>query len=222
MNTIPIRPFAAAKLLTFAALALVLGGCHISGIKGNGHIVTENRSVQEFSSVEAEGAFDIQWVPGPATCTITTDENLLLHVETSMRGNKLRLEWHGQLRPTHGMKVKLSSSMLTASRLTGAVRLTATRLSGKGFYIDGTGATRVTADGAVNELMATMSGASKLEAADLQVKMAQLSISGAGKANVSPSEVLKVAISGAGKVTYSGNPAIEKDISGAGSVRKRD
>lgn len=220
MSTITIRPFAAAKLLTFAALSL--GGCHLSGIRGDGNIVTENRSVQEFNSVEAEGAFDIEWVTGPASCTIRTDENLLRHVETSMNGKMLRLEWHGQLRPTHGMKVKLSSSSLTGARLTGAVRLAATRLSGKGFYLEGTGATRVTVDGAVNELIATMSGASKLDAESLQVKVAELSISGAGKAEVSASDSLKVAISGAGKVTYNGNPTVEKHISGAGSIRKRD
>jgi hypothetical protein len=220
MSTITIRPFAAAKLLTFAALSL--GGCHLSGIRGDGNIVTENRTVQEFTSVEAEGAFDIEWVTGPASCTIRTDENLLRHVETSMNGKMLRMEWHGQLRPTHGMKVKLSSSSLTGARLTGAVRLAATRLSGKGFYLEGTGATRVTADGAVNELIATMSGASKLDAESLQVKVAELSISGAGKAEVSASDTLKVAISGAGKVTYSGNPTVEKHISGAGTIRKRD
>jgi hypothetical protein len=178
--------------------------------------------VQEFTSVEAEGAFDIEWVPGPPSCTIRTDENLLRHVETSMDGRKLRMEWHGQLHPTHGMKVKLSSSSMTAARLTGAVRLSATRLSGKGFYLDGTGATRTTVDGAVTELMATMTGASKLDAESLQVKTAELSISGAGKAEVSASDVLKVAISGAGKVTYSGDPVVEKHISGAGSIRKRD
>jgi hypothetical protein len=220
MSTIPIRPFLAAKLLTFAALTL--GGCHLTGIRGNGHLVTENRPVTEFTSVEAEGAFDIEWVPGPSSCTIRTDENLLRHVETSMNGKKLVLEWHGQLHPTHGMKVKLSSASMTGARLTGAVRMTATRLSGNGFYLEGTGATRVTVDGAVNELMATMSGASKLLADSLQVKIAAVSISGAGKAEVSASEVLKVAISGAGKVTYSGNPAIEKHISGAGTIRKRD
>lgn len=220
MSTITIRPFATAKLLTFAALCL--GGCHLTGIRGNGHIVTENRPVQEFTSVEAEGAFDIEWVPGPASCTIRTDENLLRHVETSLNGKKLQLEWHGQLRPTHGMKVKLSSSALTGARLTGAVRLTGTRLSGKGFYLEGTGATRVTVDGAVDELMATMSGASKLDAESLQAKTAELSISGAGKAEVSASEVLKVAISGAGKVTYTGNPTVEKHVSGAGTIRRRD
>jgi hypothetical protein len=220
MNTITIRPFLAVKLLTFAALTL--GGCHLTGIRGNGHLVTENRTVQEFTSVEAEGAFDIEWVPGPPSCTIKTDENLLRHVETSMNGKKLVLEWHGQLHPTHGMKVKLSSASMNSARLTGAVRLSATRLSGKGFYLEGTGATRVTVEGVVNELMATMSGASKLDAESLQVKIAELSISGAGKAEVSASDVLKVAISGAGKVTYSGNPSIEKHISGAGTIRKRD
>ena len=33
------------------------------------------------------------------------------------------------------------------------------KLAGKGFYLDGTGATRVTVDGKVKELMATMTGA---------------------------------------------------------------
>jgi Putative auto-transporter adhesin, head GIN domain len=220
MSTITIRPFLAIKLLTFAALTL--GGCHLTGIRGNGHIVTENRPVQEFTSVEAEGAFDIEWIPGPASCTIRTDENLLRHVETSMNGKKLVLEWHGQLHPTHGMKVKLSSAAMNSARLTGAVRLSATRVSGKGFYLEGSGATRVTVEGVVDELLATMTGASKLDAESLQVKIAELSISGAGKAEVSASEVLKVAISGAGKVTYNGNPAIERHISGAGSIRKRD
>ena len=52
MNTITIRPFATAKLLTFVALAL--GGCHITGIKGNGDVTTDTRTVQDFTSVEAE------------------------------------------------------------------------------------------------------------------------------------------------------------------------
>ena len=220
MNTIMIRPFAAVKLLTFAALAL--GGCRVSGIRGNGEIVTQNRSVQEFASVEAEGAFTIDWVQGPPSCTITTDENLQSRVETRMRGSRLELSWHGQLRPTRGVKVKISSSTLNAARLSGAVRLNATRISGKGFYLDAAGATRVNVDGMVGELLATMAGASRLDAEDLQVKSAELSISGAGKAEVWASDTLKVSISGAGKVTYRGTPTVEKDISGAGSVRRRD
>jgi hypothetical protein len=53
----------------------------------------------------------------------------------------------------------------------------------------------VAADGTVEKLMVAMSGASKLLAEALQAKTAQLSISGAGKADVSVSDSLKVAIS---------------------------
>jgi hypothetical protein len=220
MNTITIRPFATAKLLTFAALAL--GGCHITGIRGNGHVTTETRTVPDFTSVEADGAFTINWSNAPATLKITTDQNLLSRVETSVSGGKLRIHSRGHLRPTEGIRVTLSSSALSGARLTGAVRLTATKLSGKGLYLEGAGATRVVADGTVTELMATMSGASKLEAGSLQAETVELSIAGAGKAEVAASKILKVAISGAGNVTYTGNPQVEKHISGAGSVRQRD
>ncbi len=220
MNTIMIRPFAAAKLLTFAALAL--GGCHVTGIRGNGDITTETRTVADFTSVEADGAFTITWSNAPASLKITTDQNLLSRVETSVSGTKLRLHSRGQLRPTKGIKVILSSSGLSAASLTGAVRLTATKLAGHGFYLEGTGATRVVVDGTVNELMASMSGASRLDAESLQAETVAVSISGAGRAEVAASKVLKVSISGAGKVTYSGDPTVEKHVSGAGSVRRRD
>jgi hypothetical protein len=220
MNTITIRPFATAKLLTFAALAL--GGCHVTGIRGNGNVITETRTVPDYTSVEADGAFTITWSNAPAAFKITTDENLLRHVETSVHGSKLRIHSRGQLRPTDGIRVTLSSSALSGASLNGAVRLTAGRLAGKGFYLEGTGATRVIVDGTVTELMATMSGASRLEAGSLQAETVQLSISGAGKADVAASKALKVAISGAGKVTYTGNPTVEKRISGAGSIKPRN
>lgn len=222
MNTIMIRPFAALKILTFVALAL-FNGCHLAGIGGNGHVTTQNRPVTNFTEVEADGAFRIEWSNGPATLNITTDQNLLTYVETNVEGNKLHIHARENLRPTKHLQVKLSSSALTAARLTGAVRLTATKLTGKGFYLEGTGATHVIVDGAVPELIASMTGASKLEAASLQTQRTELSISGAGKAEVAVSDTLKVAISGAGKVIYTGNPkTVEKKISGAGSIKQRD
>ncbi len=106
--------------------------------------------------------------------------------------------------------------------MTGAVRLTAARISGKGFYLDSQGATKVVVDGNVEELLATMSGASRLEAESLQAQNVEVSISGAGRADVTAEKILKVSITGAGKVTYSGDPTVEKHVSGAGSIRQRD
>jgi len=111
---------------------------------------------------------------------------------------------------------------MSGVKLVGAVRFNGTNLTGKGFYLEASGATRVMADGNVGELLATMSGASRLEAEALKAEVVELSITGAGKANVSATKDLKVSISGAGKVTYSGDPTVERHISGAGSVRQRD
>lgn len=220
MSTITIRPFVALKLLTFALLAMA--GCHFPGIRGNGRIVTETRAVADFTSVEADGDLTITWTKGATALQIRTDKNLLNHIETTVEGKKLRIHSHGQLRPTKKIKVTLSSSGLSGARLMGAVRLTAARLSGKGFYYDGMGATRVVADGNVEELLATMAGASRIEAEALQAQNVELSISGAGRADVTAEKTLKVSITGAGKVTYSGDPEIERHISGVGSVRQRD
>ena len=221
MNTILIRPFATLKIITLLAL-FATSGCHWNWIAGNGHITTENRTVTNFTDVEADGAFEIIWASGTPACSVTTDQNLLTHVDTTMSGNKLRLHSHGSMRPTHGIKVTLASSQISGARLTGATRFTGMKIAGKGFYLDATGASRVNVDGNVTELMASMTGASRLDAGTLQTETAELSISGAGRADVAVSKALKVAISGAGKVVYSGNPTVEKRISGAGSVRPRD
>jgi hypothetical protein len=68
-----------------------------------------------------------------------------------------------------------------------------------------------------------MSGACDLKARALQTRIVQISITGAGSAQVNAADTLRVAITGAGDVTYFGNPkTVEKHISGAGSIRHKD
>jgi carbon monoxide dehydrogenase subunit G len=102
------------------------------------------------------------------------------------------------------------------------VRLAAEKLAGPEFYLEANGATRVTLSGTLNAISATMNGASRLNAEDLRTRAAELSINGAGRADVNASEVLRVAVSGAGRVNYSGNPQVSQEISGAGRVRRRE
>lgn len=203
--------------------ALLLPACRWAGLRGNGDITTENRPVENFVNVDAGGAFDVTWSSGTPTLSITTDQNLLSHIKTEVSGQKLKIDWDKQLAPTKGIKVKLTSNTLTGARFSGAVRFHATNLSGANFFLETAGAARITLEGNVNELTASLSGASKLLANSLHTQNTELSISGAGKAEVWSSDVLKVAISGAGKVSYWGNPKqVEKDISGAGKIQRRD
>jgi hypothetical protein len=205
------------------ACLVLAAGCRWIGIRGNGHIKTDERTISAFANIDAGGAFEIEWKSGAPALSVTTDENLLAYVDNHISGDTLRLRTHEQIWPTHGIKVVISSPTRAGAKLSGAVKLTANQISGPKFALESTGAARVTLDGSVDELLADMTGASELNAGGLQTKTAEISTTGAADAEVAVAETLKVAITGAGKVSYSGNPkTIEKHISGAGSIRHRD
>lgn len=209
--------------IVFLTVCIVLAfGCRWIGIRGNGDIKTDDRTVNAFSEIDVGGAFEIEWQNGPPALRITTDENLLSYVKSDVSGDTLQLRTHDQIWPTHGIKVVISSPTRTAARIRGAVRLTANQLTGPKFALEASGASRVSLDGKIDELLADMTGASKLEAGGLQTKTAEISTTGAGDAEIAVAEKLKVAITGAGKVSYSGSPTVEKHITGAGSVRRKD
>ena len=208
--------------IVFLTLCIALAsGCRWIGIRGNGHIKTDDRTISAFTEIDAGGAFEIEWQNGSPALHITTDENLLSYIESDVSGDTLRLRTDEEIWPTHGIKIVVSSPTRTAARIRGAVKLTADQLTGPKFALEGSGASHVSLDGNIDELLADMTGASKLDASGLQTKTAEISTTGAGNVEVAVAETLKVAITGAGKVSYSGNPTIEKHITGAGSVRRK-
>ena len=211
------------RISLFAGFVVLVAGCHLPGIRGNGQIKTEARPLTAFSNVDASGAFEIEWQNGPPALRITTDENLLAYIESDVSGDILRLRTREHVWPTHGIKVVISSPTRAGGKMRGAVKLTVTQLTGAIFALESKGAAEVTLDGSIDRLLVDMTGASQLAADRLQAKTAEISTTGAGDADVAVTDTLKVVITGAGKVTYTGNPpTIEKQITGAGSVRHKD
>jgi hypothetical protein len=209
--------------ILFLAGIVLAAGCRWVGIRGNGNIKTDERTIGAFSNIRASGAFKIDWENGAPALRITTDENLLTYIESHVDGDTLRLRTREQIWPTRGIKVVISSPTRAGARISGAVKLTANQLSGQKFVFEATGASEVKLDGSVDQLLADMTGASELNANGLQTRTAEISTTGAADAKIAVSETLKVAITGAGKVTYSGNPqTIEKHITGAGSIKHRE
>jgi len=210
-------------IIFLAAGSILVAGCHWVGVRGNGNIKADQRTVSAFANIDASGAFIIEWQNGAPALSITTDENLLPYIDSHVSGDTLHLHTRDQIWPTHGIKAVVSSPTRSGAKTSGAVRLTANQLAGPRFALESTGAARVTLDGSVDELLADMTGASELTANGLQTKTVEISTTGAADAELAVSETLKVAITGAGKVSYSGNPkTIDKHITGAGSIRHKD
>jgi hypothetical protein len=209
-------------IAALSLLGLLSTGCDWRGIRGNGQIKTETRPVTAFTRVNAGGFYELEWRPGAPSFSLTTDENLLSHITTSVEGDLLKIKTHGSIAPTHGIKVVITSSSLSGASLSGAVELNAAQLSGAIFALETSGAAKVTLAGKVNRLLASLTGASKLQAADLSADDVELSVTGAGKADVTASNQLRAAITGAGKVSYGGHPkSVEKKITGAGKIEPR-
>src|SRR5215471_829598 len=155
------------KRFTIVALAGCVGllaGCHIPGVRGNGHTKTEERPLDAFTYVDAGGAFEIQWENGSPAIRVTTDENLLPYIKNNISGDTLQLRTRERVWPTHGIKVVISSATRAGAKLRGAVKLTAKQLSGPEFALESTGASEVSLEGNVDRLLADMTGASQLAA----------------------------------------------------------
>jgi len=210
------------KNLFAVCLLFALVGCDVGGIRGNGHLITEQRKVEPFINVDAGGAFRIEWHSGPPTASVTIDENLMQYVELEVRDKVLYIRTTRHIWSRRSAKVVLTSNALEGASFSGASQLTAHHLTGSRFYLETSGASKATLDGTVDELIASITGAGDLHADSLQTKTAQISVTGAGDARVAVSDSLKVSITGAGKVEYIGDPHVQREITGAGSIRKRD
>src|SRR5438876_631740 len=99
-------------LLLVAVIATV-PGCSPPGIKGDGSIQTANRPIADFSALEVTGAYQIKWSSGKPALTISTDQNLLPLITTSVAGNTLQIDCTKNLRPTKGITIIVSSASLT-------------------------------------------------------------------------------------------------------------
>src|SRR5438874_5239873 len=204
-------------------ITLALAGCDLGGIRGNRRIVTEEHTVRAFTNLDVSGGFQVDWRSGSPSASVTADQNLMGFIELRVSGNVLHVRTTRSVRPSHSIKLTLTGNSLEGARFSGASRFTAHAMSGARFSLETSGASKVNLDGAVGELVASMTGASNLRAESLKVKAAELSLTGASDAHLTISETLKVSITGAGKVEYGGNPPhIERHITGAGTIRKRD
>lgn len=92
-------------------------------------------------------------------------------------------------------------------------------LSQRELVINATGAVNVDADGKVDTLKVTASGAGNIDAERVDAKDATVSIAGVGNIDIAATGKVDAAISGAGNITLHRKPAmLSSRISGIGSV----
>lgn len=212
------------------------------GIKGNGHVVKQERSVKSFNAISVGGAFEVFLTQGDSeSLVVEADENLLEVIETKISHETLYIRTKENIKNSTQLNLYITIRTLEMLDLSGAVELSSeNRISGERLEVESSGASEIELDlklerlsmdisgaseidlyGKAEKVDLDLSGASELDAYDFFVVDMNLDVSGAGEARVNVSGALDAEVSGAASIRYKGSPSlINTDVSGAGSIRR--
>jgi hypothetical protein len=231
----------------FCFLILLCSSCRFAGgrrVEGNGNRVTVNRSVGEFSGVEARGGIDVVLVSGSNyDIKIETDENLVDYIEVDNSGGTVRVSSRDgyNLRSKTGIRVVATAPSFGVVSVAGSGEISSqgkvTSNQNMDLHINGSGdikllvdaprvATEISGSGSARlegntrEFSADINGSGDIHAFNLRSEKANVDIAGSGNAEVFASKTLSVEIKGAGDVAYKGTGSVTQKIMGSGSVRQ--
>lgn len=214
-------------------------------IKGNGNVVTIERSVGEYESIASAGWFDVILVDGiEGTITLKGEENLLEYIETEVKNGKLTIKkekgvqlkssnWKGGIEVTIPIEeinaVSLAGSGDVVSKTTIKTDTFKASLAGSGdvnlaveatnFEASLSGSGDMELDGSASRFKVSVAGSGDIDAFGLTADYVEASVAGSADLNVTANQEIKARVSGSGDITYKGNPAkIDSKASGSGDI----
>ena len=214
------------------------------GLVGSGNLETEEYAFTDFTEVEISSAFEFEIKQSSSySINVTADDNVMEYVQVSQVGQTLkiglgRVIWLGPVT----LKASVTMPQLSGLDVSGASRGTVSDFSStEDVDITVSGASRVTGDitagnaefdisgastiqleGSANDMIASVSGASRFNLDDFTVNNADVDFSGASSGTINLDGRLDADLSGASTLWYIGEPTMGSiDISGASTLSKK-
>jgi hypothetical protein len=217
-----------------ATAALTLGACVVPlnitidddydvRVRGSGHLVSVARSVSAFDAVSAEGAMKVIVArTGFEGVTITAEDNLLPYIVAEVRSGVLYVgqEPGVRLDPRREIVVRVESYEVVEVNASAAVGMEVEVGWVPELWVTVSGASDLVVWGSADRQNATVSGASRYDALDLETGECSLDVSGASDALVWARDWLEVDASGASRVRFRGNPVVVARTSGGSTVTR--
>lgn len=225
--------------------SLIFTSCNFNfGKKGNGNVITQNRSISEnFSEVKASAGLDVYLTQGNENkISVETDENLQEYIKTEINGGRLHITTTENIGWSKAKKVYVtfielniieatSGSNLVGNSVIKSENLKLKSTSGADmklevFSKEVTASTSSGSDmdlsGKASTLIAKASSGSELNAKELLVINCTADASSGSEIKVTVKEKLDAKASSGADVNYYGNPtSVNSNNSSSGSVRKK-
>ena len=226
MKKLPSLSVVSLPLLSlFVLLPLLTAGCHHgmrADVKGSGKRVTEKRNIAPFTSIETNGAFDIEIVcQKDQSMEIEGDDNILPLITTEVSNNVLKLKPSQSYSVSDPIVLKITVPNLEAIMANGAGNIRISGVSNEKLQISSDGAPAISASGSTKMIGIDTNGAAKIDTHNLRAEHAIVDSKGVSKVDLGVSDRLDVTVSGPSHVTYRGDPVVNKTVHGPGKVEKR-
>ena len=201
---------------------IVLAGCSLTGVKGNGTARSEVRTVPAFIAIEIAGPIDGEIAIGPeARVEISGDDNLVPLITTEVSSGRLAIGTHKSVRPNLPLVARITAPRLTAVGLTGSGDTTVHGLQADDLTLSLTGSGTLRADGTAHQVGVELTGSGTFALDGLAAERVRVTVSGSGDVAVAASKSLDVQITGSGDVTYHGDPEVKQQVTGSGKLVKK-
>jgi Putative auto-transporter adhesin, head GIN domain len=225
--------------------SLTLASCYFEpfGERGEGDIVTENRTAKNFHALEIDVPGKIIVRTGPEyKVVVECEESIIAYLETQVESNgRLHIWFSRNVFDVDNLLITVTAPNFDKFEIDGSADLICNdpidgddltlEVSGSGtmqlgdvlfddIEADVSGSGDIALEGKALRLNFEVSGSGDLDALDCPVKETDVRVSGSGTVRVDVSDHLKARISGSGDVFYRGNPTLDVNVSGSGKVRK--
>lgn len=238
------------NLRVFTAILILLSVPAIAGaqfwesVRGNHHVVSKERNVESFSGLKVSSGIDVYLTQGNKTSvTVEADENLHDYIKTEVRNGILNVYSDVSIRDAERKRAYVTMKEINSLRTTsagdilgespikaGKLELSANSagnirldVTADQIHLDISSSGDITLNGNAEMLEADLSSAGDLNAYDLEVKEADISVSSAGDADVHVTDKITAHASSAGDINYRGNPKyVDAHASSAGGIHRRD
>ena len=231
------------SLLSVLAISVSAYGQTRPEVKGSGNIVTKERKATYFNKVKVATAIDLILTQGNSeSIAVEADDNLHEYIMTEIKDNTLKIYIEANVSNVKEMNVYVTMkdiekvSATSAGDVVGKTviksdELTLITSSAGDVKLDIdvrkltcqiSSAGDMTLSGTTDELEANLSSAGDLNAYELTARMANVSVSSAGNADITVKEKLRARASSAGDISFKGNPPeVDAHTSSVGNINRK-
>lgn len=238
------------KKITFALLLCTISfsihaqswGGNNKKIKGNGHVVTINRTTSDYDGIRVGGSFNVVLVEGKeGAISIEGEENIIPYIETEVKGNTLQIQYQKNVNisTTKRLTVTVAYKDIEKVSLGGSGNITnegtikandfSASLGGSGnitLNIDAVevstnigGSGNIKLAGTSNELNCSIAGSGSIKAYELPTNTLIANVSGSGSIRATVKTKIKAKVVGSGSIYYKGIPEyIDLKSTGSGDI----